>query len=160
MVLGQAVALTANLTVREWKFPFGGYGGIGVCADSVAIIEKALRDETRIFPLLMRGDAKAAFIATASRELVRNLEGHVELTSALTDMVIALIRLPNDIQIEPHEIISTLDRIEKSVLPTPFWSDRKERARLPRIRKQWSIVFEPFKQDLLDVGGALNQVQE
>jgi len=59
--LCQAVALAANLTVNVWKFPFGGYGGLGVCADSVAIIECALRGSTRIFPLVMRGDAKVGF---------------------------------------------------------------------------------------------------
>ena len=160
MQLCQVVAVTANLTVREWNFPFGGYGGLGVCADSVAVVEKALRNETRLFPLVMRGDAKAAFIAIASGELTRSLEGHEQLTDALREIVVALIHLPNDIQIEPHEIISTLDRISACALPTPFWSDRKERARLEKVKVSWARVFEPFQDDLRAVGGVLNQKQE
>jgi hypothetical protein len=124
-------------------------------ADSVAIIEQALHGRTRIFPLMMRGDAKAAFISVVARDLLPHMDEHPLLREALDQVVRALIKLPNDIQVEPHETLDALDRIHESMLATPFWSDRKERRRLQQIKRAWELVYAPFEAELRAVGGLL-----
>ena len=154
---------------KSKKFPFGGYGGLGVCADSVAVIEHALRGRTTIFPLFMRGDAKNGLLYVM-REHIR-----VRLSTALENkqrfdiddvrrtlleefldcmgrVARTLIRLPNDIQVEPHEIIECLDRIGVCTMRSPFQSDQFELARLKTIRDGWARALQEFETDFAQVG--------
>lgn len=96
-----AASVASNACVRRWQFPFGGYGGLGVCADSVALIEQAMTGRTEIFPLMMRGDAKSALIAVITRDLLGGLPpGTCGAERALFEAIVkSLILLPNDIQV-------------------------------------------------------------
>jgi len=53
--------------------------------------------------------------------------------------------------------LATLDRVKYSILPTPFWSDRKELQRLDKVREEWVKAYMPYRQELEEVGGLLNQ---
>lgn len=43
--------------------PFTGYGMLGVCLDSVALIQQAMAGRCTIFPLLLGGEAKFSLLA-------------------------------------------------------------------------------------------------
>lgn len=49
------LACTFNQIGAEMDLPFGGYGVLGVCNDTAAIIDFAVRGETNMYPLLSTG---------------------------------------------------------------------------------------------------------
>jgi hypothetical protein len=164
------------LTLASKKFPFGGYGGLGVCADSVAAVEYALRGRTTIFPLLMRGDAKTGLLYVIHEHIrtrlstyieakeIRENEHRLRLVEEFLDWINifarALIRLPNDIQVEPHEISDSLDRINMSTMRSPFFGDQFEAARLKTIKEGWMKALKDFETDFAEVAGTLHLQQE
>jgi hypothetical protein len=143
------------------QFPFGGYGGLGVCADSVAAIEHALRGRTTIFPLFMRGDAKNGLLYVIHEHLRTRLLARLDLLLPDDDRAIimtdfldlmnriarTLIQLPNDIQVEPHEVLDALDRVYASTMNSPFYADQYERGRLKSIKEGWSTSLKEFATD-------------
>ncbi|KAH9253510.1 hypothetical protein BASA81_008557 [Batrachochytrium salamandrivorans] len=139
------VGVCSNLCVREAKFPFGGYGGLGVCADSVAWIEHCLNGSTNIFPLVMRGDAKTLLLRVVHEHVLGKLK-HLPECSAFVEMARlaakSLVLLPNDIQVEPHEMQESLHRVSQSIFrDSPFMGDRFERARMHKVEAGWEEVL-------------------
>ena len=158
-----AEAAATNYCVRVWAFPFGGYGGLGVCNDSVAAVERVLKSRTRIFPLMMRGDAKSALIAVVYQELAPRLETVAESAREAGNEAIArvaeravrdlydfgqgLALLPNDLQVETHNVIDACNRIENMVFKaSPFHADRQTRKSLPEVRRMWHEVIREFER--------------
>jgi hypothetical protein len=52
------VAATVNCTADRLKLPNGGYGYLGVCNDSVAMVQASLQEEVTLFPCILAGGAK------------------------------------------------------------------------------------------------------
>jgi len=63
----------------------------------------------------------------------------------------SLIRLPNDIQVEPHEILDSLDRIKYCTMPSPFHADEVERTRLKTVKDGWSQALNEFETEFNEV---------
>jgi hypothetical protein len=145
---------------------------LGVCADSVAAIQYALQGRTTIFPLIMRGDAKTGLLyvihehirtrlaATLQENEFDSGDQRAKLIQEFLDLMNvfarALIRLPNDIQVEPHEISDSLDRISFSIMRSPFYSDQFELQRLASIKEGWSKALKDFETDFEAVGPILH----
>lgn len=47
-----------NVTADRLRLPSGGYGFLGVCNDSVAMVQAALGEPVTQFPCLLAGQAK------------------------------------------------------------------------------------------------------
>lgn len=166
--LAACESMCSNVCVRNWKFPFGGYGGLGVCADSVALIEYALRGRTTIFPLFMRGDAKSGLLYVIHQHIRVRLCNALdenkfspgdprrsiieEFLNAMNRVARCLIRLPNDIQVEPHEVSDAVDRINSSTLNSPFLNDQQEKTRLPQVKEGWNSSLKDFETDFASFG--------
>ena len=118
------------------------------------MVERALRGETKIFPLVMRGDAKAALLAVIYHELCPVLGGGTfepekarvaeQTVRSLYALGESLAALPNDIQIEPHEIVDAVERLQAMIFNSPFHTDRRERTRLASVREGWLRVLGEF----------------
>ena len=65
MRLAGLLAVTFNALGTELNLPFGGYGVLGVCNDSAALIDFALRGETNMYPLISTG----RFLSHTARRL-------------------------------------------------------------------------------------------
>ena len=63
----------------------------------------------------------------------------------------SLIRLPNDIQVEPHEVLDSLDRIYACTMESPFQADLYERSRMKSIMEGWSKALTEFETDFAEV---------
>lgn len=139
------VGVCSNLCVREAKFPFGGYGGLGVCADSVAWIEHCLTGSTNIFPLVMRGDAKTLLLRVMHEHVLGKLSHLIEcgeFVEMAKHAAKSLVLLPNDIQVEPHEMQESLHRVSQSIFRhSPFMGDRFERARMHKVEAGWQEIL-------------------
>ena len=153
VALAGAAAALSNLTVREYNFPMGGYGGLGVCNDSVALLEMAATGRTRIFPLLARADAKCALIVTCKEVLQPSLrrtlsgpqaqrgggreERAAEVARLLDQTISALLKLPSDIQVQAEELPDTADRLFACCMDSPFHLDQEMRRLLPIVKSKW-----------------------
>jgi hypothetical protein len=49
------LACTFNTIGTEMALPFGGYGVLGVCNDTAAVVDSAVRGSTNMYPLLSTG---------------------------------------------------------------------------------------------------------
>ena len=49
------LACTFNAIGTDMALPFGGYGVLGVCNDTAALVDFAVRGETNMYPLLSTG---------------------------------------------------------------------------------------------------------
>ena len=70
-----------------------------------------------------------------------------EFLDCMNRVARCLIRLPNDIQVEPHEISDSVDRIFASTMKSPFHNDRYERGRLKSIKEGWNSALKEFETD-------------
>lgn len=61
------LACTFNSIGTEMDLPFGGYGVLGVCNDTAALVDCAVRGSTNMYPLLSTG----RFLMHVSAHLVR-----------------------------------------------------------------------------------------
>lgn len=58
------VAAVTNYTADRSRLPNGGYGTLGVCNDSVAVVQAALGAQVTMFPCILAGSSKRALQLT------------------------------------------------------------------------------------------------
>jgi hypothetical protein len=101
------LAVTFNSIATEMNLPYGGYGVLGVCNDSAAFVDTAIRGETNMYPLISTG----RFLAHSARRLSKLREGLTKDTAmeaAVRDarrLVTAACNLESDIHNSPSKLI-------------------------------------------------------
>ena len=133
------LACTFNQIGTEMELPFGGYGVLGVCNDTAAIIDFAVRGETNMYPLLSTG----RFLMHTAKHLMKF---HNTITSTIntTDddedsdsddmkkaandtlrLASAACNMQSDIHCSPNEMIGAARRY-RSNYPTSYFQITKE----------------------------------
>ncbi|PRW44238.1 Arginine repressor [Chlorella sorokiniana] len=92
-----AATCIADVAAQRDMLLFGGYGMLGVCLDSVALIQQAMAGCCTIFPLLLGGEAKFSLLALYRQAAE---EGWVYAAEA-RQLAAALGALPCDALQEP-----------------------------------------------------------
>jgi hypothetical protein len=101
------LAVTFNSIATEMNLPFGGYGVLGVCNDSAAYVDTAIRGETNMYPLISTG----RFLAHSARRLSKlrqELTKDTVMEAAVRDarrLVTAACTLESDIHNSPSNLI-------------------------------------------------------
>lgn len=94
------------------RLPFGGYGVLGVCNDSAAIIDFALRGETNMYPLISTG--RFLFHCAHRMTVFRNaLSNDSRTTKAADDLgllLTAICNMESDIHTSPGQVIGSTRR--------------------------------------------------
>jgi len=142
-------SLLINQVVHEEGFRFGGYGYIGFCSDSVALVEAAaaigcgaykkdtrrIISMTNVFPLMHTGAAKSDLLR-ASRNLKVVLGSSDPRISALRCIYQAISVLDDDINISPSYYKDVCQRIDKALpLSSPFNVVHKVRRQCKQLEK-------------------------
>jgi hypothetical protein len=110
-----------NSVGSRLELPIGGYGLTGVCTDSAAAVEQAVRGETGVYPLLGIGGYKVQVVRRA-KELCERLgaSGPDVVLADARRLCETLQRLPNDVHPIPSTQQDTARRIlESCVLDDP-----------------------------------------
>ncbi|CAM9864408.1 unnamed protein product [Chrysoparadoxa australica] len=94
------ISVCANLTAHEGKFPMGGYGSVGICLDSTAVLMSAVMGECRVFPLLLGGAFKEHLIDKCREMMEVPLTNARYPRSDWTRLLRAYIEIPNDIIVD------------------------------------------------------------
>lgn len=94
------------------NLPLGGYGVLGVCNDSAAFIDTALRGETNMYPLVSSG----RFLFHSARRLLKLKEGlskHPDMEDVLDSvhqLVTASCNIASDIHCSPSHLVEATRR--------------------------------------------------
>jgi hypothetical protein len=135
------LACVLNQIGTEMDLPFGGYGVLGVCNDTAALVDVAVRGETHMYPLLSTGRFLmhiAKFLVGFHDGLLRSNEGGASggtitktTTAAATDtlrLASAACNMQSDIHCSPNQMIGAARRYASSY-PTAYFQiseDSKE----------------------------------
>lgn len=101
-----------NCASTDGQLLLGGYGYLGVCIDSVAVIQQALANECTMYPLLLGGTAKMMLLnAYESIQKKASKAGSAwEFHKEAELLRTAMIRLPCDGIVEPSAALGTARR--------------------------------------------------
>jgi hypothetical protein len=106
------IAVTFNAIGTEMNLPFGGYGVLGVCNDTAALLDQSIRGKTNMYPLVSTG---RFLMHTAKRLgiLRKNLLKHPDLKEEVEDilrMVAATMDIPSDLHASPSNVLNASKR--------------------------------------------------
>ena len=129
------VACVYNQIGTEMELPFGGYGLIGVCNDTVALVDRAVRGETDIYPLMTTGrflSHTAAFLTNYHDRMVAGGGsgdgGDARMEAAARDVLLlasAAFGMESDIHCAPNEIADVARRFAVNY-SKPIWQINRE----------------------------------
>lgn len=144
MKIGGILAVTWNAVATEMKVPFGGYGLAGVCTDSAAILDFAIRGETNLFPLVATG----RFLIRAGRRLIHLYENTKEIGSKkysddVKRLILAFCRINSDLHASPDALLSSSTRYLAFQPETACFKVQEDGK---SIMKNLMDVFEKFDQ--------------
>jgi hypothetical protein len=106
-------AVILNAVGTELELPLGGYGLTGVCNDTSALLDQALRGETYIYPLTSTG----RFLmhqARRIRALRKNLEDLPNFKAEISDLdrlADATVHIPSDLHASPSNCADSSRRL-------------------------------------------------
>ena len=110
----------------------------------------------------MRGDAKNGLLYVIHEHLRVRLLNHLSSLDVESDPKCPIIQdfldtmnriartlsqLPNDIQVEPHEVMDAMDRVHATTMNSPFHGDQYERGRHKAIKDGWAKTLKEFATD-------------
>jgi hypothetical protein len=113
--LAGLLACTFNSIGTEMELPFGGYGVLGVCNDTAAIIDVAIRGKTNLYPLISTGRF-LMHIASRSLRLYLSLidKGCKEEAHDMRLLMTAVCTIESDIHTSPSQLIAASNRFQAS----------------------------------------------
>jgi len=115
-----------NAVGTEMKLPFGGYGLTGVCNDTAALVDQALRGTTEIYPLTSTG----RFLMHVRRRMQRLhdqllAEQAMDMSAETRDLeklAQATKDIPSDLHASPGDAADSARRMRRCLPPNelPF----------------------------------------
>jgi len=119
-----------NSVGADLNLPFGGYGVMGVCNDTTAILDYAVRGETSVYPIVASG-RYLNHIFDRFLALKAGLENDPEMKKVMKDvetLIKASIDMPNDLNIYPSTICDTARRMCASNKTCTFQMTKDSKA--------------------------------
>jgi hypothetical protein len=116
-----------NSTALRMDLINGGYGTIGVCNDSAAIVDATIRSSTDIYPLVSIGGFYYKVVQRA-KELIDEIKSNLDeypptALDEARELVKTMLVAPNDIHPVPKTIPDTVRRVLQSMPENPHFSD-------------------------------------
>jgi hypothetical protein len=157
----QAVRMASLLSVifnaigTEQNLPFGGYGVLGVCNDTAALLDQALRGTTNMYPLVSTG----RYLIDISKRLVALRKGlcvgpkFADEGKDILQMIAATMDISSDLQASPSNVLDGIPRYlaclskttifqleseSKETMTSTLHTFEKYHAKRPEIEKSWS----------------------
>lgn len=131
------------------NLPFGGYGVLGVCNDSAALIDFALRGETNMYPLISTGRflMHSARRLMLLREYLRNCQNQQpdnnSLELAIHDirlLITAACNMGSDIHNSPCHLVDATSRYLANYPVSYFQLTQDSKEMMTKVAK----LYEEF----------------
>jgi hypothetical protein len=106
------LATTFNALGTEMELPFGGYGLLGVCNDSAALLDCAIRGETNMYPLVSTGRflLHIARRALRLREALLDIPGLEQEVHDTKRLITAACNMDSDLHTSPSHLVGAAKR--------------------------------------------------
>ncbi|CAB9497137.1 Arginine repressor, C-terminal domain [Seminavis robusta] len=150
MKLAGILAVTFNALGSD--LPFGGYGVLGVCNDTAALLDFGVRGETSMFPLVSTG----RFMIKSGRRLIQMYKSIRELEEEeqnfeqdIGRLIAACCKIPSDIQASPANLINSSARFLASQPETLCFQLELESK---SIMTNLKAIFHDFDENIRSLG--------
>lgn len=112
MRMSGLLATTFNAIGTEMELPFGGYGVLGVCNDSAALLDYAIRGETNMYPLVSTGRflLHIAQRALSLHKALLDLPGFEQEVHDTKRLITAACNIDSDIHTSPSHLVGATKR--------------------------------------------------
>ena len=152
------LACTFNQIGTEMDLPFGGYGVLGVCNDTAAIVDYAVRGETNMYPLLSTGRFlmhTAKFLAGVHDALIRYSKGEdgkptKRMKASISDslrLASAACNMKTDIHCSPKQMIGAARRYSSNYPTCYFQISEDSKEVMQEIRMQYLDLESKLKEN-------------
>jgi hypothetical protein len=151
MKLAGILAVTFNAIGTEMDLPYGGYGILGVCNDTAALLDFAVRGETNMFPLVSTG----RFMIRSGRRLIQmyqnihSLEGGGSVGQDIGRLIAACCKIPSDLQASPVNLINSSKRFLGSQPKLLCFQLEQESE---TIMTSLKAIFDDFDETIQSLG--------
>lgn len=149
------LACTFNQIGTEMNLPFGGYGVLGVCNDTAAIVDFAVRGETNMYPLISTGRFlmhTAKFLGGIHDGLLQNNKGadgkaSKKMKASISDslrLANAACNMRTDIHCSPKQMIGAARRYSANYPVSYFQINEDSKEVMQEIRMQYLDLESKF----------------
>ena len=153
--MASLLSVTFNAIGTEQNLPFGGYGVLGVCNDTAALLDQAIRGTTNMYPLVSTG----RYLMHIAKRLVAlriGLFNDPKLEEELKDiqqMIAAIMDISSDLQASPS---NALDATRRYLACLPRTSVFQLEAESKEIMTHISSIFDKLRDSSPDVENTWN----
>lgn len=153
--MASLLSVTFNAIGTEQKLPFGGYGVLGVCNDTAALLDQAIRGTTNMYPLVSTG----RYLMHIAKRLVAlriGLLNASKLEEELKDiqqMIAAIMDISSDLQASPS---NALDATRRYLACLPRASVFQLEAESKEIMTRISSTFDRLRESSPEVENTWN----
>lgn len=143
------LACTFNAIGTEMKLPFGGYGVLGVCNDTAAFVDFAVRGTTNMYPLLSTG---RFLMHTAAHlmDLWKKLSAYDDMKLAVGDtriLAAAACRMESDLHCSPVNLIGATRRYLANFPVSYFQIQEDSREEMKNISREYKAFLDGRRLD-------------
>jgi len=138
------LACAYNQIGTEMDLPFGGYGVMGVCNDSAALVDFAVRGETNMYPLISTGRFLmhlAKFFGKFHDGMLSGNSGDANKTKAAAadtlELASAACKINTDIHCSPKQMVDAARRYENSYPSIYFQINEDSRNVMKEILEEY-----------------------
>jgi len=142
------LACTFNQIGTEMDLPFGGYGVLGVCNDTAAIVDFAVRGQTNMYPLISTGRFlmhTAKLLGSVHDGLLQNNKGadgkpSKKIKASISDslrLASAACNMKTDIHCSPKQMIGAARRYSANYPVAYFQISEDSKDVMQEIRMQY-----------------------
>ena len=141
--MGGVLACAFNQIGTEMDLPFGGYGVMGVCNDTAALVDFAVRGKTNLYPLISTGRFLmhlAKFFGRFSVGLLSGSGGDEKMKVAAADtlrLASAACKMNTDIHCSPTQMVDAARRYEISYPSIFFQINEDSRNVMKEVVEQY-----------------------
>jgi len=148
------LACAFNQIGTEMNLPFGGYGVLGVCNDTAAIIDFAVRGETNMYPLLSTG----RFLMHIAKSLTRFHDGllrkggdddeTMKIEADTLRLAFTACNMQSDIHCSPNQMIGAAKRYASNYPNAYFQISEDSQEVMKEISKQYVDLESKISKNL------------
>lgn len=143
MRMSGLLATVLNAIGTEMELSFGGYGLLGVCNDSAAMLDFAIRGETNMYPLVSTGRflLHIAERALILRKALKDLPGFEQEIDDTKRLITASCNMESDLHTSPAHLVGAARRFLATNAKVPHFQISSESG---EILRNSSKMYEEF----------------
>jgi len=146
------LACTFNSIGTRMGLPFGGYGVLGVCNDTAALVDFAVRGSTNMYPLISTGRflMHTAACLVETHEILSKHEGMQQVAHDARRLASAACFMESDIHCSPTQLIGAVRRFNANYPESYFQITDDSRKLMDQVSKEYQDFLNTNSKKKVD----------